>query len=128
MANTKPRQPLNLPPGFTEVPVSAEQWAVWRAQAEETAKFQSKFARAIDRAIGVSDGRIAPDWARKAPKRKPQVARAMKVLRELYPQGSVPADVQPKVVLGDVNATLEARGEKTVSRPTIKRARDQFNR
>jgi hypothetical protein len=116
-------------PGFTEVPVSPEQAAIWRAEIEKANAFNLEFGRKIDRAIGIRDGLIAPDWARKAPKQGPQVARVIRVLRELYPQGSVPADVQPKVLLRDVTAMLKARGdEKPVSRPTVKRARDQFNR
>jgi hypothetical protein len=112
-------------PALPAVPISPEQAAIWRAQAEEMAKFQAKFARAIDDAIGIETGQRRPKWAR--PKRRrdgKQSARVKEVLRERYPpEGRAPEHLTIKELCREIlDPEFEKRGWKLASPDTVARA------
>jgi hypothetical protein len=129
MTNTKSRRSSHLPPGFTEVPVSPEQAAIWRAEAEKANAFNLEFGRRVDRAIGIRDGLIAPPWMNRKRRRDgQQIARVKEVLRKLFPaEGRVPEHLKPKELWADVSREFRARGWKDVGRDTVRRARQELS-
>jgi hypothetical protein len=124
----KPKRPpfeADNSPNTLDLPGDVREWlAHGKAQGETLNAQLDKARAAIDHALAVRDGIVAPSpWEQKPKVGGRQAARIKAVLPEIFsPDGKVPDAMPLKTVHSRVKDAFAARGWKPASLDTVARA------